>query len=661
MPWYNYRPYRTYRRKWRRYWRRPRGTFRRQWWRRRRVRRRFYRKKLKKLKLTQFQPHCIRKCKIKGPICLFQCTNQRLINDFDLYELSQVPPHLPGGGGWGIKRFTLESLFSEHVYARNVWTKTNRELPLVRYTGCKIKLYQSQYTDYVFTYSTDQPMQSSLAMYNSMQPSIHSMTKNKIIMPSLETYRRKKPYKTIHIKPPPQLQNKWYFQNEFSKTPLLLTRTSAMSLNKFYIDPDKISTNMDIISLNASVFQNRNFKSPPFTTGYWAKKTLDKTFYLYATNEEYPKNGLSIQHLIPLTDSKNFEAGKNFLMVYPSGQSAQWSQWQTTTYKSNLGNPFYPDYLQGTYMVVLIPKDPNQLFNQEMTAKETTYTPVELTQTLRYNPYSDQGNTNMCYFKSNSKEEINWQPPENPELYNENLPFWLLLWGFSDWHKKIKKHLHLETDYILCMTHEPASHQKEYIIPISQSFYEGRSPYETKEGPSKADAISWYPQLQYQNEILNDICRAGPGVTRIPDNYSVQAYMVYEFYFKWGGNPPQMSTIDDPIKQPSYVIPSNLYTTPSLQNPTGDPSKLLYAFDQRRGQITSTALQRIQKDSTTKRHFITDGTHFEQVQTGETTPETSSSEEEETPLYEQLQQQRQQQLKLRQRIMKTLKKLQLLE
>ncbi len=44
----------------------------------------------------------------------------------------------------------------------------------------------------------------------------------------------------------------------------------------------------------------------------------------------------------------------------------------------------------------------------------------------------------MCYFKANSKEEQNWQPPDNPELTNENLPFWLLLWGFTDWQQKIK-------------------------------------------------------------------------------------------------------------------------------------------------------------------------------------------------------------------------------
>nr|UGV35900.1 MAG: ORF1 [TTV-like mini virus] len=658
MPWYRYRPYR---RQWRRNWRRPRKAFRRRWWRRRRVRRLHFKRKLKKLKLTQFQPKCIRKCHIKGPICLFQCTNQRLVNDFDLYELSQVPPHLPGGGGWGIKRFTLESLFSEHAYARNVWTQTNRELPLVRYLGCRLTLYQSEYTDYCFTYTTDQPMQSSLAMYNSMQPSIHSLLKNKIIMPSLQTYRRKKPYRKIWIKPPPQLENKWYFQNEFSKTALLLTRTTAMSVNKFYIDPDKISTNMDIISLNASVFQNRNFKNPPATTGYWAKKTLDKTFYLYSSIEAQPTGGLSISKLIPLTDTTKFVAGKSYDGAYPGGGQSQWNTWKTG-WKNNEGNPFYPDYLQENFKTYLIPKDPPTLFNQQYNTKETTYTPVELTQTLRYNPYSDQGNTNMCYFKSNSKEEQNWQPPDNPELTNENLPFWLLLWGFTDWHKKIKKHLHLETDYILCMTHEPSSHQKQYIIPISQSFYNGSSPYEPSEkGPSYADSISWYPQLQYQNEIINDICRAGPGVARIPDNYSIQALMKYDFYFKWGGNPPQMSTIEDPVKQPSYVIPSNKYTQPSLQNPTGDPTKILYSFDQRRGQLTTRALQRITKDSELKSHFIADGTHFEEVQTPQTSSEESSSEEEETPLFEQLQQQRQQQLKLRQRILKTMKRLQLLE
>ncbi len=122
---------------------------------------------------------------------MFQTTNQRLINDFDLYESSMVPEHLPGGGGWGIKVFNLQGLYNEHISGRNVWTVSNTDLPLCRYLGCTIKIYQSEYTDIIATYSTELPMQSSLGMYNAMQPQIHRLLKNKLVIPSIHTYKKK--------------------------------------------------------------------------------------------------------------------------------------------------------------------------------------------------------------------------------------------------------------------------------------------------------------------------------------------------------------------------------------------------------------------------------------------------------------------------------------
>lgn len=207
MPWWNYRPRYRYRR-YRRRWRRPRPTIFRRFYRRRWVRRRRSKRKLKKIKIKQFQPQSIRKCNIKGPICLFQTTNTRIDRNFDSYELSEVPEHLPGGGGWGIKVYSLEALFAEHAYARNVWTHSNNNLPLVRYTGCKIKLFQSEYVDYTVTYTNQTPMTSTLGMYNTMQPSIHNLMQHRIVVPSIKTFKRRKPWITRYISPPTQLENK---------------------------------------------------------------------------------------------------------------------------------------------------------------------------------------------------------------------------------------------------------------------------------------------------------------------------------------------------------------------------------------------------------------------------------------------------------------------
>lgn len=438
-----------------------------------------------------------------------------------------------------------------------------------------------------------------------------------------------------------------------------MVRVSATSINKYYIDPDKINTNINITSLNITIFQNRQF----YLTGtqqYWAKIIREKKYYLYASYEEGKPTSLKKAHLIPLVDTMNFTLGKSY---YQLNHQETISQAWITGYLANVGNPFHPEYLNNTYRIVLIDKDPKTLFSETTTTTVPTFIDdIELTKTLRYNTYADQGLNNMAYFKSNTKDETGWLPPDNPELTNEDLPFWLLLWGFPDWHKRIKKHLHLETSYMLTMRHKPPTGW-EYIVPLSPSFLQGQSPYEGGEGPNPTDAKTWHPQLQYQNEIINLICRAGPGTPKIPDNFSVQGLMRYNFYFKWGGSPPPMATITDPKEQPTFVIPGNKYATNSLQNPTTSPESLLWSFDQRRDYLTPRAIKRLQSDKTTKETSITGTSHFSEIpQTSTQDPqETSSEEEEEETLYQQLFKQRLKQQRLKQRILTTIQQIQNIE
>lgn len=666
MPWWNYRPRR---RRWRRYWRRPRKTFFRRYARRRWVRRRRIHRKLKKIRLTQYQPKVIRKCTIRGPICLFQTSNKRLSNDFDLYDLSEVPPHFPGGGGWGLKVFSLLSLYSEHEYARNTWSVTNDNLPLCRYLGCKLIFYQSDHVDYCVTFTNELPMLSTLGMYNAMQPNIHSMLPHRLIVPSKKTYKKKKPYYKFRVGPPTQLQNKWYFQQDLAKLPLVMIRSTAMSLDQYYIAHDKPNTNLTINSIHPITFQNRNFKNPG--TGYYNKQIGEVKYYLYAYTGADLKNPIPATELIPLGDTKNYTAGISY---YEDQKQTSWNKesWKKyiQSYSKNFGNPFYPDYLQGANPIIQTSTSFSELYktSPEPTTepKITNYTIVPLTKSLRYNPYADLGRRNQAFFKSNFKDAFSWLPPENPELLNDNLPFWILLWGFPDWHRKIKKHLHLDTDYILTLTQQPDDQviHREYIIPISDTFLNGVSPYDKdyNNRPSQTDRESWYPQLQYQVEIINDICSSGPGTAKLPDDFTVEALLKYSFYFKWGGSPAPMSQIEDPTQQIKYNIPGNELTSTSLQNPTSNPATILWNFDQRRDYITPQALKRIEKDQTTEKIIVPGGSLFQEYTPLQEAPsETSSEEEEETSLYNQLQQQRIKQRKLKRRILLTLQKLQELE
>lgn len=580
-----------------------------------------------------------------------------------MYEYSTVPEFLPGGGGFGIKNYSLEALYSEHRYARNIWTKPNVDLPLCRYLGCKMILYQSAITDYVFSYCNTLPLESNLGMYNSMQPSIHNMIKNSILVPSKKTLPKKKPYIKIHISPPTQLLNKWYFAQDLAKTPLVMTRASAISIDNYYIDPHSVSTNITIPHLNAGLIKNRNFKKPP-TSGYWANTnpSLGK-IYLYSTTQEVTNiNDLHVKHLIFLGKSNINEPGESAAQANVNNAST----WKTQNYQ-HWGNPFHRNYLTTDDRVwqthITYPTFISEWESKGDNAKCHDMTEVFLVDYLRYNPYADQGIHNNCYFLSCAKEEEGWGPPQNPELTNEFLPLWLLIWGFADFHRKLKKMQHLDDDWLLVINTDATTPPRNPLVVLNSTFIEGQSPHEPH--PNKQDYNIWYPSLQMQEITVNNIALCGPGTPKIPKDTDIEAKIKYYFYFKWGGHQPPMSAIEDPKNQTTYPIPRQLFDTNSLQNPATAPESLLFSFDERRGQITKKAIKRLQRDWETQTAFVSDGTSpFSETAQGQhqTTPEESSSEEEEAEtLFEKLQQQRLKQRRLKQRILMTLQSLQNLE
>nr|UGV34868.1 MAG: ORF1 [TTV-like mini virus] len=664
MPW---RRWGFYRRRYRRnYWfRRPRKTFRTRRWRRRRywVRKfKLPKRKLKRLRLLEYQPKSIRKCNVKGMLCLFQTVESRISCNFDMYEESIVPDRLPGGGGFSIKVLSLYSLYQENIHGHNIWTFPNTNYPLVRYTGCSIKLYQSLDTDYVVTYNNTWPMHSSLLMYNTMQPSLHTMQKNKIIVPSKNTIKRRKPYIKTFIPPPTQMQNKWYFQKDLAQKPLFMIRTSCLSLDRYYIGSRSTSTNINIHSLNPVVFQNRNWgiASPP----YWCTIHGTQHLYLYVTKEHTAIEQTECSKIILLGNTKHNTPGYTYAQIYGTTEGKQ-NEYMTKNY---MGNPFYGEYLHNdetVYLSAMTPQEWIKAIGEKKKPSQLTpqpsFTNLPLSITVRYNPYTDNGSGNQTYFLPVKVPQQGWNAPTDTKLTNENLPLWIQQFGFPDFQKKQNIIHNIDTDHILVINTKHTTPTKVPLIPISPSFYEGHSPYE--QAPNQIDYDSWYPCYQYQQEANNDICISGPGTPKIPPGNTVEAKIKYSFHFKWGGDLPPMSTIADPTDQPWYPVPNNFQPPNSLQDPTTRPETYLYAFDERRGDLTKKAISRITKDFETKElSFLPTEPRFgEKTETQDTQEETTSEEEKEEDLFQLLQQQRLKQLQLRQRILKTLHKLQNLE
>ena len=90
------------------------------------------------------------------------------------YEIS--PQFVPGGGGFSIINFKLTAFYQLFKKILCYWTQSNNTLPLIKYTGCTIKLYTSEHTDYIATYHNCLPMKPTLDTYNSTHPQMQKLT-----------------------------------------------------------------------------------------------------------------------------------------------------------------------------------------------------------------------------------------------------------------------------------------------------------------------------------------------------------------------------------------------------------------------------------------------------------------------------------------------------
>ncbi|UJO02042.1 ORF1 [Anelloviridae sp.] len=673
-PYWNYRKrrYPWRRRYWYRRWRTGK-TFRRRWRRRKGVRNYFSSKrKLKKITVKDWQPPCIKKCKIKGKTCILYFNPKRIANNSTMYEDSSVPAHLPGGGGFGVQQYTLEFMYEQHSKCRNWWTASNIDLPLCRYTGCKIRLYQCKEIDYAVRYSLTLPTHSNKLTYPSCQGSIMLMSQNKIIVPSQQNQRRKHPYKTLKLHPPSQWSTKWYFQADIYKQPVLLLHVSAISLPYYYLKPTWESNNITITFLNTFLVQNRNWnQKPTIQNPYYYKQlgTLNHYMYKYQGNQTTTDN-FEIGDLIPLCNTKYYIEGEA-----PNHYATQ----QVTTaekYVACWGNPFHPDNIEDTEHIYISHTSPTTVWNsaienqtsppnwkkkwsQITTKTALTKLDENILLRVRYNPNTDTGQNTKAYLLPNNVQGHGWDPLNIPETILDGFPLWLIVFGYTDFQKKLKKLLKIDTDYMLVLKSEfttPKYHQA--IVPIDESFEKGYSPYlETIEN---YDKDSWFPQTQYQQQSINTIAHCGPG-TPYTTSKSENITMGYTFYWKWGGSPPKSVNIDDPAHQEVYPIPRNQYETTSLQNPAQAPETVLYSFDFRHGQYTDRAIERLKSDWETQSLLssITETSSkgdlhqaFKALQNEE--KETEKTQE---ALLKQLQQHKQQQLILRQRIASLLDKI----
>lgn len=591
--------------------RRIRNAFQRKRWRFKRRNRRKYKvknyrtfKKRKTITVKQFQPYTVKRCKVVGYKCLFQGGPDRTSNNYFQYVYSYIPEKQPGGGGWGLCVFTLDSLYEDYTHLENIWTTSNAALPLIRYKGCKFTFYQTEETDYIVTYDNCWPMVDTPHKHADSAPFRMLMKHHKIVVPSRQTKRKRKPYITKFIKPPAQMKTQWYFQKEICKTPLVMLTITSCSLRFPFAAPEAESNNISINILNPYLFKNSNFQHFD-TSGYWCKyANPDNTepLYLYASGEENVtyenlKNG-TVNTIIALANTKDHTAGIN--LVNQSEEKIQ----------SYLGNPFHEDYTSGDmhiYISKMTPLEVLKLVNNNHTeptdAKKRSITITgNIIYTVRYNPQKDDGTTNKAYIVNNELGGL-IQPPNNPNFIIEGFPLHTMLWGWTDFIRKLGEAIHFDQNYIVTIETKQVNDNKlPYLIPLDDTFIHGLNPY----SPIHTDpdhhipidaynAKNWYPRHEYQKVTINRICMSGPACPRQPWKHYMQANCKYKFYFTLGGCPKTIEKIYNPCSQPKWPTPDNITGRYEVQDPNTHPATELYSWDWKKDYVTESAISRIRK------------------------------------------------------------------
>uniref|UniRef100_A0AAU8H4M0 Capsid protein n=1 Tax=Betatorquevirus homini27 TaxID=3052014 RepID=A0AAU8H4M0_9VIRU len=657
MPFWRYR--RSWRYRPRRRWFRTRFTrrpFQRRYWRRRR--RTVRKRKLKKIRLQQWQPQFIRKLKIVGYEPLFITTSERRTNNFTCYKDSIAPHLFPGGGGFSISNFTLRGLYLKHNVLENWWTVSNDNMPLIRYCGCKLYLYRQSECDYMFLYNRQPPMTATRLTYTSSHPQAMLLHKNSKKILCKKSNKNKRNYKKLYVKPPTQMQNKWYFQKDLADMPILQTVATAASLDRMFLSSNGISTTVGFTSLDVTGMQNHNYTKEG-TIGWTPQPNL----LLFGIRRFTTLQATNITDLIYLGNTETLTDGTAIGSAPGSTIKDQIQAVQANN--KHWGNPFDPEW-HITGKILQTNKTFNEIaehYKQYPNNKKLPETWFVIKTTFsfecRYSPQADKGINNKIYLidLNDKTHSLDWTSASAaPNSLYTNLPIWLLLWGYLDFNRKCGEFSTIDTRYICVIYSEYLEPKdKRYFVPLDLDFLEGRSPYAEQGIIYPSDLQHWHPRIRTQVRSLNMLGSTGPGVIKLPEGTSQEAHMKYVFNFKIGGSPPPMATLTDPDKQPKYATPDNILETNSLQSPGTPIEYYLYNFDERRGQITKRAIQRMQKHQETEQTIfpITEtatACPIPSKKTTQTPTDSSDEEEKETSLEEQLLLQRKQQSKLRKRI-----------
>nr|UHM25846.1 MAG: ORF1 [Torque teno midi virus] len=564
--------------------------------RRRRRRRRKVRRKRQTITVKQWQPDSIVKCKIKGMTTLVLGAEGKQLVCYTNVKTASTPPKAPAGGGFGCEQFSLESLYTDFRFRKNIWTKSNVLKDLCLYLGVKCVFYRHPETDFIVAYSRQPPFEISKEIYTMCHPVNMMLAKHKIIIPSKFTNPRGKIKIKKFIKPPKQMLTKWFFQEHFCNYPLLMIQAAACNLNYNNLGCCNTNQMVTFFYINISFYSLADWLAVR-RAAYLPYSTFPQ--YVYTWNKKEWENPNRAQPSQKYTKPNNYEESVD------------------------INKGFFCKQL---LLAVAITKDDTK-------ETITRQTPLNI---CRYNPNLDTGKNNKIWLVSTHTPT--WDPPHSDKvLIYEGYPLYMMLYGFLSYIQFIKKSPDFFLGYVLAMQspallpYSQPGAERNIIVPLDNNMPNGKAPYD--EDITQSMRANWTPNIYNQLQVLNTIVESGPLVPKYSQtkNSTWELDMFYTFFFKWGGPETPEQQVADPHLQGTYEVPDTLQKAIQIHDPAKQKiGSLFHPWDIRRGYFTKTALKRMQDNLSTESSFYPDAEEIpkkkKRIQTG---PELSHPFQEE--------------------------------
>nr|UYL88387.1 ORF1 [Torque teno midi virus] len=572
-PWYG-----TFRRRWRRRQyktrrrrrRYPRRRTRKTYGRRRRRRKHKVRRKIQKLTLKVWQPDSVRKCKIKLLGTLVNGAQGRQMYCYTNEIGNYLPPKSPGGGGFGYEIITLEYLYEQYLQRNCIWTRSNQYSDLCRYTGGKITLYRHPTIDFVFSYNIQPPFTIEKDTYLNLQPQLQLLSRRHRVILSKATNPKGRIKHTIHFKPPKEMSTKWFFQNDFSHTPLIQLNASAADFQYVTMGCCNVSQMSTFYALNSAHF---------FKESTWGQFT-NKPYMPYST--------LSL----PLT----------FVYTEKGGREGKYVITETTFGTGTGSYTKSVSRLMGWFNNrVLLAKAVYQGDYSTTKPEESKKLATLPIVTARYNPIEDTGQGNEVWLTSIFHGAYD-KPTVTPDYLIQGYPLYIAFFGYYNFllQKSNDKGIMFSHMFIVksnALRPLQSSTGQTYYPIVDWDFLNGKLPYEEYIGDN--DSRKWFPTVESQLISINNFVQSGPYIPRLDNvkNSTWELRYKLTMYFKWGGPQVTDPPIDDPQHKKDYPTPGTFQETLQIADPKKQkPETMFHEWDYRRGIITTAAIKRMSEN-----------------------------------------------------------------